>query len=104
MSTFSDNRPIIGISCGDINGIGIEIIIKTISDNRILDICTPVIFGNNKVLNFYRKSLADSNINFTTAKDLGRINNKQLNLYNCWEEEVVINPGILNDIGGKYAV
>jgi 4-hydroxythreonine-4-phosphate dehydrogenase len=104
MSIVSDKKPIIGISCGDINGIGLEIIIKTMADNRILDFCTPVVFANNKVLNFYRKSLADININFTSAKELNRINQKQINLYNCWEEEVNVNPGILNDIGGKYAI
>ncbi len=104
MSSSSENKPVIGISCGDLNGIGIEIIIKTLSDNRILDLCTPVLFANNKVINFYRKGMADVNINFTSVKDLGRINFKQINLYNCWEEEVNINPGILNDIGGKYAV
>ncbi len=104
MSSSSENKPVIGISCGDINGIGIEIILKTLVDNRILDLCTPVIFANNKVINFYRKGLADININFTTLKELGRVNLKQINLFNCWEEEVNINPGILNEIGGKYAV
>jgi 4-hydroxythreonine-4-phosphate dehydrogenase len=104
MSTGNDKKPIIGISCGDVNGIGIEIIIKTLTDNRILDFCTPVLFANNKVINFYRKSLADININFTSTRELNRINYKQINLYNCWDEEVNINPGILNDIGGKYAV
>lgn len=104
MNAFSDKKPIIGLSCGDVNGIGLEIIIKTLADHRILDICTPVLFANNKVVNFYRKVLPDININFTSAKELNRVNNKQLNLYTCWEEEVNINPGILNDIGGKYAV
>jgi len=104
MSSFTENRPVIGFTCGDINGIGIELLIKTLGDNRILDICTPIIFGNNKVLNFYRKNLPEININFTILKDLGRINYKQLNLVNCWEEEVVINPGILNETGGKYAI
>ncbi len=104
MSSFAENKPVIGFTCGDINGIGIELLIKTLGDNRILEICTPIIFGNNKVINFYRKNLPDININFTNIKDLGRINFKQLNLYNCWEEEVNINPGILNEIGGKYAV
>lgn len=104
MSSSIDNKPVIGFTCGDINGIGIELLIKTLGDNRILDICTPIIFGNNKVINFYRKNFADIHINFTIIKDLGRINFKQLNLYNCWEEEVVINPGILNETGGKYAI
>lgn len=104
MSAIVENKPVIGFTCGDINGIGIELLIKTLSDNRILDFCTPVIFANNKVINFYRKGLSAYNINFTSLKDLGRINHKLLNLYNCWEEEVNINPGILNDTGGQYAI
>ena len=104
MSSALDNKPVIGITCGDLNGIGLEIIIKTLADKRILDFCTPVVFANNKVLNFYRKGLVDIDINFTSTKELNRINNKQINLYNCWEEEVNINPGILNEIGGKYAI
>lgn len=104
MSIAPEHKPVIGISCGDINGIGIELIIKTLSDNRILDFCTPVVFANNKVLNFYRKSVPDSNINFMSLKDLSRINHKQVNLFNCWEEEISITPGTLNETGGKYAV
>jgi 4-hydroxythreonine-4-phosphate dehydrogenase len=100
----SENKPIIGITCGDVNGIGLELIIKTIGDSRLLEICTPIIFANNKVLNFYRKGIPDVNFNFMSVKDLGRINHKQINLYNCWEEEVAIAPGQLNEIGGKYAV
>ena len=99
-----ENKPVIGLSCGDINGIGLEIIIKTIADSRLLEICTPVLFANNKVLNFYRKALPDVNFNFSTLKDAGRINHKQVNLFSCWEEDVAVTPGILNEIGGKYAV
>lgn len=99
-----ENKPVIGLTCGDVNGIGLELIIKTVSDSRLLEICTPVIFANNKVLNFYRKGLADMNFNFASTKDLGRINHKQINLYNCWEEEIALTPGTLNETGGKYAV
>ena len=104
MSLINENKPVIGITTGDINGIGIEMIIKVFSDSRILDICTPVIFGNNKVINFYRKGFPEANINFSNIKDAGRINHKQLNLFNCWEEEVGITPGIMNEIGGRYAI
>ena len=104
MSASFDYKPVIGFTCGDINGIGPELLIKTLSDSRMPDLCTPVIFANNKVINFYRKSLPDININFTAIKETGRYNLKQLNLYNCWEEEINITPGILNEIGGKYAV
>ncbi|MEN9569382.1 MAG: 4-hydroxythreonine-4-phosphate dehydrogenase PdxA [Bacteroidota bacterium] len=100
----TENKPVIGLTCGDINGIGMELIIKTVADSRLLEICTPVIFGNNKVLNFYRKAIPDVNFNFSSTRDLARINHKQINLYNCWEDEVAITPGTLNDVGGKYAV
>jgi len=96
-------KPVIGITCGDINGIGIELAIKTFSDNRILEYCTPVIFASNKVLNFYRRSLPDLNFNWQNIKELSRLNPKQVNIVNCWEEDIIIQPGQLNDNGGKYA-
>ena len=52
-------KPIIGFTCGDLNGIGIELIIKSLADARILDFIVPVIFANNKCINFYRKSLPE---------------------------------------------
>ncbi len=97
-------RPNIGVSCGDLNGVGIELIIKTFSDSRILEQCTPVIFASNKAINFYRKSIPEVNLNYQQIKEFNRITPKQVNLFNCWEEEVSINPGVLNEIGGKYAV
>lgn len=99
-----NNKPVIGISCGDLNGVGLEIIIKTFSDNRILEYCTPVIFASGKSINFYRKSVPELNFNFQNIKDFSRVNAKQINLYNCWEEEVQITPGQLTHTGGKYAV
>ena len=97
-------KPAIGISCGDLNGIGIELIIKAFSDNRIVEQCTPVIFASNKVINFYRKSVPEINFNYQSVKDLGRLNNKQVNVFNCWEDEVAIAPGQLSEVAGKYAV
>lgn len=101
---MTPNKPLIGITCGDLNGIGIELIIKTFSDNRILEHCTPVIFASNKAINFYRKSVPEYNINYQTIKEFDRINHKQVNLFNCWEEEIAITPGQMTDIGGKYGV
>ncbi len=101
---MSQIKPVIGISCGDLNGIGIELIIKTFSDARILEFCTPVIFASNKAINFYRKSVSENTFNYQNTKEFNRINAKQVNLFNCWEEDVEINPGQLSDIGGKYAV
>lgn len=104
MNPAVENKPVIGITCGDINGIGTELIIKTLADNRIMEICTPVIFANNKLINFYRKSIPDLPFNFMNIKELNRVNHRQVNVFNCWEEEVAITPGVLNEIGGKYAV
>lgn len=104
MSATIENKPLIGISCGDTNGVGPEIIIKTLSDSRILEFCTPVVFGSNKLINFYRKSLPDYNFSFASIKDSTKINHKQVNLYNCWEEDMQIAPGQLTDDAGKYAI
>jgi 4-hydroxythreonine-4-phosphate dehydrogenase len=97
------SKPLIGFTCGDLNGIGIELIIKTLSDSRILDQCSPIIFANNKSINFYRKSLPDINFAYQSIKDFAKINTKQLNVFNCWDEEVAINAGQLNEAGGRYA-
>ena len=97
-------RPVIGISIGDLNGIGTELIIKTFSDHRLLELCTPIIFASNKVINFYRKAIPEINFSYQNIKDFTRINHKQINLFNCWEEEVNINPGQITETGGKYAV
>jgi 4-hydroxythreonine-4-phosphate dehydrogenase len=101
---MSQPKPVIGISCGDLNGIGPELIIKTFADGRILEHCTPVIFGSNRVINFYKKATPELNLNYQTTKDFSRINPKQVNLFTCWEEEVAITPGQLSNDAGKYAV
>jgi 4-hydroxythreonine-4-phosphate dehydrogenase len=101
---MQNEKPIIGITTGDLNGVGPELIIKTLSDSRILDICTPVVFSSNKVINFYRKTVAETPFNFSNTKDLTKLSPKQVNIFNCWEEEVPIQPGALTDSGGKYGV
>lgn len=97
-------KPIIGITTGDLNGVGLELIIKTFSDNRMLDLCVPVIFASNKAINFYRKLVAEMPFNYTSTKDLTKLNPKQVNVFSCWEEEVPIQPGALTETGGKYAI
>ena len=96
-------KPVIGITCGDINGIGIELIIKSLSDNRLFEFCIPVVFASNKVINFYRKTIPETNFSFSNIKDFNKLNPKQTNIFNCWEEEIVITPGELTEAGGKYA-
>lgn len=103
MQTNAD-KPIIGITTGDLNGIGPELIIKTFSDNRILDLCIPVIFASNKVINYYRKNIEGVQFNFNSTKDLTKLSTKQVNIFTCWEEEVPIQPGELTEQAGKYGL
>jgi 4-hydroxythreonine-4-phosphate dehydrogenase len=65
--------------------------------------CVPVVFASNKSINFYRKSLPEINFTYNSAKEFSKLSHKQINVFNCWEEEVVMTPGTLNETGGKYA-
>jgi 4-hydroxythreonine-4-phosphate dehydrogenase len=100
----NNEKPVIGITTGDLNGIGLELIIKTFSDSRMLELCTPVIFASNKVINYYRRVTIDTQFAFASTKDMSKLNPKQVNIFNCWEEEVPLQPGVLTEISGKYAV
>lgn len=96
-------KPVIGFSSGDINGIGLEIIIKTLSDSRILDMCQPVVFAGQKSFLFYKKGVPDANVNFQVIREFGKLPQKGISLMPSWEEDVQIEPGKLNETGGKYA-
>ncbi|MFM7223104.1 MAG: 4-hydroxythreonine-4-phosphate dehydrogenase PdxA [Bacteroidota bacterium] len=102
MST--NKRPVIGISLGDLNGIGTELIIRTFSDSRITELCTPIVFGSSKVINFYRKLMPETTINCNSIKEISKAHPKQLNVFTVWEEEVAIEPGKATETGGKYGV
>ena len=97
-------KPIIGFTCGDLNGIGIELIIKALGNPSIMDVCVPLVFASSKSINFYRKSLPEINFSYNSTKEFNKLSHKQVNVFNCWEEEVAIMPGQLNEIGGKYAL
>lgn len=93
----------IGITIGDINGVGPEVILKTLSDPRILELFTPVIYGSSRILSFYKNTIKDLNLQFTNVNDASRAQAKKINVINCWEEDVVVNIGKVNEDGGKYA-
>ncbi|KAA3645743.1 MAG: 4-hydroxythreonine-4-phosphate dehydrogenase PdxA [Bacteroidetes bacterium] len=93
----------IGISLGDLNGIGPEVILKTLEDNRINDLCIPIIYASTKTINYYLKSLGIQNFNFDLIKDATQFKTKNACLINLWDEEVNINPGQEDLISGKYA-
>lgn len=96
-------KPLIGITIGDINGIGPEVIIKALENNKITQHLTPIIYGSAKVLSFYRKQLDRNNFNFSPINDLSKPYHRKVNVLNCWDDVVEINPGQDNTTGGKYA-
>lgn len=98
------NKIKIGISIGDVNGIGLEVILKTLSENRILDYCTPIVYGHTKVASYHRKALGLTDFVFNVINSADAANPKKANLINCWEEDVKIDLGVSNEIGGKYAL
>lgn len=83
---------IVGISVGDMNGIGPEIILKTFEDARMFELCTPVLFANSRVFTFIKKYLK-SKTNFVYTDDLSKIQHGRFNIFNVWNEAVDINFG-----------
>jgi 4-hydroxythreonine-4-phosphate dehydrogenase len=93
----------VGISIGDINGIGPEVIIRTLNHPRILELCTPVIYGSAKVI-AYHKNVANLNsFNFSSQQSAERLNYHKVNVINCWEDTVNINLGQATEEGGRCA-
>lgn len=92
MNTSSD-KPRIGITIGDLNGIGAEVIIKALADNRLLSLFTPVVYGSTKVLSYYRKQMNLEEFNYSQVKVKGQYFAKAINVVNCWEEMIELNPG-----------
>jgi 4-hydroxythreonine-4-phosphate dehydrogenase len=97
----------IGISIGDINGIGLEIIIKTLADSRIYDYCIPIVYGHTKLASFYRRITHVDDLNFfvinSASEILGKKDQKKPHMINCWEEDIKIEPGVVNPAIGKYS-
>jgi len=93
----------IGISIGDVNGIGLEIIIKTLADSKIFDYCTPIVYGHTKVASFYRRATGVDELNFNVIDHPSKAIPKRANIINCWSEDVKIEPGVTNKEAGKYA-
>lgn len=104
MEKPNNNKPVIGITLGDINGIGPEVIIKALEDNRILRFMTPVIYGSSKVISYYRKALQLSDFTYHQIREPSQVFHNKVNVYNLWEETVEIEMGVENEVGGKYAL
>ena len=93
----------LGISIGDLSGIGLEIIIKTFKDNRMMDFCTPIIFGSAQAASIHRKALAMQDFNFHIINDMNDINHKKANLFNIWDTTLEIKIGSPNVKSGELA-
>lgn len=94
---------IVGISIGDLNGIGSEVILKTFDDSRMLELCTPVIFANVKVLSFIKKTLG-LEIPLHGIEQINQIVIGKVNVLNIWKESIDLNFGTNDDNVGKYAI
>lgn len=99
----SKKKPLIGITLGDMNGIGPEIIIKSLSNNKLLNYLTPIIYGSSKIISFYRKASDKEQFNYAQIKEIKNVNHRKVNVLNCWDETLEIEPGKSSKIAGKYA-
>ncbi len=97
------DKIIVGISIGDFNGIGIEVILKTFEDNRMFDFCTPVIFGATKLISYHKKALQLTN-NIHGISSLKQVVHGKLNLVNVWREELPVAIGSASKQSGEYAL
>ena len=85
---------VVGITQGDGNGIGYEVIIKALADERMLDICTPVIYGSSKIFGFYKKQIHNiDQINTNVINSAKDVYHKRVNIVNCLPENVFVEPG-----------
>lgn len=98
------NKPLIGISIGDINGIGPEVTIKALLDNRLQKLVTPVIYAHGKVLSFYRKQLGLEDFNFMQIRSIDEVHHKKINVINVMDESPEVIPGVETHEAGKMAL
>jgi 4-hydroxythreonine-4-phosphate dehydrogenase len=94
---------IVGISIGDLNGIGSEVVLKTFEDSRMLEFCTPVIFANVKIISAIKKTF-ESTAAIHGIDTLEQIVIGKINVFNVWREHLELNYGTNDDALGKYAI
>ena len=94
---------IVGISIGDLNGIGSEVVLKTFEDSRMLELCTPVLFANVKQLSFIKKNL-ELGAPLQGIDQMDQLVPGKINVLNVWREGFDINFGNLDEKVGKYAI
>ena len=90
---MKDTKIKVGITQGDINGIGYEVIIKTLMDHRILEICTPIIYGSPKVAAYHKKVLNIDDFSLNNIKSAQDSHSKRVNIINCTDENIKVELG-----------
>ena len=93
----------IGISVGDINGIGLEVILKTLDDPRITELCTPVVYGSSKVISYHKNIVHSGEFPITNVRDAHHLKEGEVNVVNCWQDNVRITLGKASEESGKFA-
>lgn len=102
MSDQINDKPIIGITIGDYNGIGPEVILKALEGNQLAKLCTPVIYGSLRVLNQYRNLLEMKDWTLHGIQKVEQINHKLTNVITCWHDhQTEINPGKITAEAGQ---
>jgi len=99
-----NRKPRVGITHGDPNGIGYEVILKALEDNRILELCTPVVYGSAKIASFYRKALGMGQIPLTQINSAADARDDQNNIINVITEEFKVEPGNSTPAAGEAAL
>lgn len=89
-----NRKIVVGITQGDGNGIGYEVIIKALADERMLEICTPVIYGSSKIFGFYKKTVHNiEQISTNVISSVDNIKPKTVNIINCLPDNIYVEPG-----------
>ncbi|HNW50496.1 MAG TPA: 4-hydroxythreonine-4-phosphate dehydrogenase PdxA [Prolixibacteraceae bacterium] len=100
---MKNNQIILGITQGDINGIGYEVIIKAFTDPRMLELCTPIIYGSPKVAAYHKKALDAEAFNFNQVHSVDEIDLHKVNIVNCCDENVRVELGKVSSLAGEAA-
>ena len=93
----------VGITHGDINGVGYEVILKTFSDPAMLDLCTPIVYGSPKVAAYHRKAM-DISTNFSIVNSASEAQDGRLSIVNCTEDELKVELSKPTLEGGRAAL
>ncbi len=93
----------LGISQGDINGIGYEVLLKCFSDSRMLEGCTPILYGSSKVASYHKKMINATDFPFVNIRSAEQAEAHKFNILNIVQEEIKIDVGQPTEIGGKLA-